>query len=45
MLKILELLLIVVIQFLSFHLDTFDLVLHISEQDRNPRNIYNKNMA
>ena len=33
------------IQFLSFHLDTFDLVLHIPEGDRNPRNIYNKNMA
>ena len=30
------------IQFLSLHLDTFDLVLHISERDRNPRNIYNK---
>ena len=33
------------IQFLSFHLYAFDLVLHISEQDENPRNIYNKNMA
>ena len=30
------------IQFLSFHLDTFNLVLHMSERDRNPRNIYNK---
>ena len=33
------------IQFLSFHLDTLDLVLHISERDRNARNIYNKNMV
>ena len=31
--------------YLSFHLDTFDLVLHISGRDRNSRNIYNKNMA
>ena len=27
---------------LSFHLVTFDFVLHISERDRNPRNVYNK---
>ena len=33
------------IQFLSFYLNTFHLVLHISEQDWSPQNIYNNKMC